>query len=72
MILLFDQNLSPGLVERLADVFPGSEHVRRVGLREGTDEQIWSYAQSRRLVIITKDRDFHKMSRTRGAPPKVV
>jgi len=30
--LLFDQNLSPKLVERLVDLFPGSEHARDVGL----------------------------------------
>jgi hypothetical protein len=26
--LLFDQNLAPRLVARLADIFPASEHVR--------------------------------------------
>jgi predicted nuclease of predicted toxin-antitoxin system len=28
MKLLFDQNLSPKLVNRLADLFPGSCHVQ--------------------------------------------
>ena len=32
MKLLFDQNLSPKLVNRLADLFPGSGHVQSVGL----------------------------------------
>ena len=26
-LLLFDQNISPRLVERLADLYPGSVHV---------------------------------------------
>ena len=31
MKLLFDQNLSPKLVNRLADLFPDSSHVQSVG-----------------------------------------
>jgi len=30
--LLFDQNLSPALVGRLGDLFPGSVHVWTIGL----------------------------------------
>jgi len=30
--LLFDNNLSPRLVERTVDVFPGAEQVARIGL----------------------------------------
>jgi predicted nuclease of predicted toxin-antitoxin system len=30
--LLFDENLSPRLVERLVDVYPESKHVSGVGL----------------------------------------
>ncbi len=32
MKLLFDQSLSFKLVDRLADLFPGSEQVSRLGL----------------------------------------
>jgi predicted nuclease of predicted toxin-antitoxin system len=35
--LLFDQNLSPRLVNRLADLFPGALHVAQVGLDRATD-----------------------------------
>ncbi|MFA6289264.1 MAG: DUF5615 family PIN-like protein [Opitutaceae bacterium] len=38
MRLLFDENLSPSLVTRLASVFPGSVHVRDTGLRGRPDE----------------------------------
>lgn len=41
MKLLFDQNLSPKLVVRLADLYPGSLHVRDLGLADGDDELIW-------------------------------
>ncbi len=44
MKLLFDQNLSPKLVNRLADLFPGSIHVLSVGLDCADDDRIWEYA----------------------------
>jgi predicted nuclease of predicted toxin-antitoxin system len=56
--LLFDQNLSPRLVGLLADVFPGSLHVRQVGLERADDESIWSLARDRSFAIVTKDSDF--------------
>jgi len=31
-LLLFDQNISPRLIERLADLFPGSVHVSTLGM----------------------------------------
>lgn len=37
MKLLFDQNLSPKLVERLIDLFPGSSHVQMKGLDSADD-----------------------------------
>ena len=72
MKLLFDQNLSPDLSINLAELFPGSIHVRAVGLRQSPDEAIWSYAAANGFVIVTKDGDFRQMSRARGAPPKVI
>lgn len=40
--LLFDQNLSHTLVVRLADLFPGSIHVRDVGLQAAADHVVGS------------------------------
>ena len=34
MKLLFDQNISHKLVERLSDQYPDSQHVREIGLKE--------------------------------------
>lgn len=39
MKLLFDHHLSPSLVRRLRDLFPGSEHVWNLGLDEAPLEQ---------------------------------
>ena len=37
MKLLFDENLSPKLSNRLSDLFPNSLHVRDVGMKATTD-----------------------------------
>jgi len=69
---LFDENVSPRLVAALSDVFPGSIHVRDVGLARATDAAIWAYARDRGLTILSKDSDFHEVSFLRGPPPKVI
>ena len=45
MKLLLDQNLSPRLVARLADLFPDSQHVSYVGLDRASDRAVWDYAR---------------------------
>lgn len=72
MKLLFDENLSHKLVERLADLFPDSVHVREVGLKAADDLVVWEYAQSNDLIIVSKDSDMHQRSFVFGYPPKVV
>lgn len=72
MKLLLDENLSPRLAGRLADLFPGSRHVRDLGLLGRSDDEIWSHAAQHGFVIVSKDDDFHHLSFLRGAPPKVV
>jgi predicted nuclease of predicted toxin-antitoxin system len=70
--LLFDQNLSHRLVEALKEDYPGSQHVRDVGLKEASDEAVWQYAAQHGLIIVTKDADFHQRSFLLGQPPKVI
>lgn len=40
MKLLFDQNLSPRLVDALEALFPGSRHVRQEGLEAGSKPHV--------------------------------
>ena len=47
MKLLFDQNLSFKLSQRLADLFPGSSQVQLLGLAEADDQALWHYAQAK-------------------------
>jgi predicted nuclease of predicted toxin-antitoxin system len=72
MKLLFDENLSPKLVQLLADLFPDSVHVRDVGLNAADDALVWEYAQENSLTICSKDSDMHQRSFLRGFPPKIV
>jgi predicted nuclease of predicted toxin-antitoxin system len=70
--LLVDENLPARLVEELADLFPFSEHVARLGLASTPDEQIWEFAKANGFAFLTKDKDFANLSFAWGAPPKVI
>jgi predicted nuclease of predicted toxin-antitoxin system len=71
--LLFDANLSPRLVPRLAELFPGSIHVFDTDLvRYTPDEVIWEYAKNGGYTIVTADSDFIEIAKRQGTPPGVV
>jgi predicted nuclease of predicted toxin-antitoxin system len=67
--LLFDENVSPRLVAALVDDYPGSAHVRDVGLRGGPDARIWDYAHAQGFAIVSKDTDFRERS-WKARPPR--
>ena len=72
MKLLFDENLSPKLTSRLSELFPGSLHVRDVGMKATIDPIVWDYAKDNNLMIVSKDSDMHDLSLVLGIPPKVI
>ena len=72
MKLLFDENVSPKLVGLLEEEYPGSAHVRDLGLKGAPDGRIWDHARENGFVIVSKDDDFRQRSFFQGAPPKVV
>ena len=72
LTLLFDQNLPTRFVHSLADLFPGSAHVKSAGLTTASDRQVWDHAREIGFAIISKDADFHQMSFLYGAPPKAI
>ena len=72
MKLLFDHNLSPRLVNRLADVYPDSQHIFLLGLEQAEDRVVWEYARQYEFVLVTRDSDFNELSVLRGFPPKVI
>lgn len=72
MKLLFDHNLSPRLVNRLADLFPESTHVYLLGMDRADDREVWNHAQNNGFTIVTRDSDYNEVLTLRGFPPKVI
>ncbi len=72
MKLLYDENLSPRLVDILHSNFPASEHLETAALRGCPDRQVWQYAREHGLTIVSKDNDFRQLSFLHGPPPKVI
>ncbi len=72
MKLLFDQNLSPRLVNRLSDLYPDSNHVYPLGIDRVSDTEVWEYARREGFLIVTKDADFSDLCMLLGFPPKII
>jgi predicted nuclease of predicted toxin-antitoxin system len=70
--LLFDENLSDRIIPLIADLFPGSSHVKFQSLIHADDTLIWSFAKEHGYTIVSKDADFHQRSLVFGHPPKLV
>ena len=68
MKLLFDQNLSPKLV----DSFNDSRHLQDLGMHSTDDLNIWKFAKKEGFTIVTKDSDFNNLVSYFGFPPKVI
>ena len=72
MKLLFDQNLSRFLVERVSSEFKGSLHVIQLGLGQATDRKIWDWAGEHGFTIVSKDSDFRDLAASSVPPPKAI
>jgi predicted nuclease of predicted toxin-antitoxin system len=72
MKLLFDHNLSPRLVDRLADIYPNSQHLFLIALDKADDQSVWEYARQSGFIVVTRNADFNELSILRGFPPKVI
>lgn len=59
-------------MNRLADLFPGSEHVWNVSLHSVPDEEVWLYARKHDFTVVSKDADFSEISMQLGYPPKLI
>jgi predicted nuclease of predicted toxin-antitoxin system len=59
MRLLLDENISPALVGRLAEVGVYAQSVPHVGLAGRADHVVWKYALDHDLAVVTTNaRDF--------------
>lgn len=72
MKLLLDENISDRIVQGIADSFPGSAHLKSVGLEEADDRIIWDWAKDHGFAIASKDTDFYQRAIVFGHPPKFI
>jgi predicted nuclease of predicted toxin-antitoxin system len=72
MKLLLVENISDRVFVKVADLYPGTVHVKQAGLTRVDDAGIWEYAKRNGYVIASKDGDFHQLSLVHGFPPKVI
>jgi predicted nuclease of predicted toxin-antitoxin system len=72
MKLLFDQNISHRLINRIQDILSHSHQVRELNLENATDKEIWEYAKENGFTIVTFDADFYDFSIVWGHPPKII
>jgi len=57
-------------LQDVADLFPGSDHVRNLDLMEADDRSIWQCARSNGFTIVSQDADFADLAMLLGSPPK--
>ncbi len=57
MRFLFDQNISHKILSRLPVDFAGSTSVKKEGLLNATDKEIWEFAKAKNYIIVTQDSD---------------
>ena len=73
MKLLLDANISWRLITKLKSHFEDCFHVDHIALVvPAKDAEIWNYALSNKLIIVTNDDDFLHLANVKGFPPKVV
>lgn len=73
MKLLLDANISWRLIIKFKVYFQDCFHVDNIGLAvPSKDIDIWNFALSNNLIIVTNDEDFLNLSNLKGFPPKVV
>lgn len=72
MKILFDQNISFRIINKIKHLFPEAQQVRELGLENSTDIEIWNFANQNNFTIITFDSDFFDISNIKGHPPKII
>ena len=73
MRILLDQNLSPKLIQNLADVLPGLESVYDHELTGQSDPFIFNWARQADLsAVLSADLDFVHLVERLGPPPKII
>jgi predicted nuclease of predicted toxin-antitoxin system len=66
MTLLFDENISFRIVNKIIDIFPGSLHVTDLNTPIKKDIDIFHHAKAYNLTIVTQDEDFYDLQLING------
>lgn len=72
MKLLFDENRSPKLTQRLAVLYPGSISVLEQGWGSRTDREIFQHAVEHGFMVVSHDRDFEELALLQAEGGKVI
>ena len=72
MKLLFDQNISYRILKILPDKYLNSSHIKKEGLINASDKQIWDFSKENSYTIVTQDSDFNDLNTLLGYPPKII
>ena len=73
MILWIEAQLPPTLAQWLNSQFDIEAYsVKRIGLRDATDKEIFFAAREAGAVMMTKDQDFLNLLDKHGPPPQVI
>jgi predicted nuclease of predicted toxin-antitoxin system len=68
-----DAQLSPALAHWIAQTLGVSAvALRDIGLRDGTDRQIFLAAKKQSTIVMTKDADFVRLLEELGPPPQII
>jgi predicted nuclease of predicted toxin-antitoxin system len=71
--ILLDQNLSPKLIRKLADIVPGRETVYAHDLVGASDPFIFDWARNTGFAaVVSTDLDFVHLAERLGPPPRVI
>lgn len=72
MRYLFDQNISHRILKLIPSTYAESTSVKKAGLLNASDREIWEFAKNNRYIIVTQDSDFNYLNSLLGFPPKII
>ena len=72
MRFLFDQKISYRIIKFLPNNYSDSTTVKKEGLINAPDREIWEFAKLNNYIIVTQDSDFNNLTLLYGFPPKII
>jgi len=70
--VFFDQNISYKILKFIPNQFSASRTVKKEGLLNATDCEIWEFARRNGYIIVTNDSIFNDLNLLFGFPPKII